>query len=93
MEQLANKLLEKEVIFKEDLIAIFGERPWDQTEEIVAETIAADTVDAKIEVPEVPRMTPSEETSEDAEKTIADATDSTPEEPMDDTADETSPGA
>lgn len=27
---LANKLLEKEVIFKEDLVAIFGERPWDQ---------------------------------------------------------------
>jgi len=26
---LANKLLEKEVIFKEDLIEIFGERPWD----------------------------------------------------------------
>jgi ATP-dependent metalloprotease FtsH len=26
---LAEKLLEKEVIFKEDLIAIFGERPWD----------------------------------------------------------------
>lgn len=27
---LADKLLEKEVIFKEDLIAIFGKRPWDQ---------------------------------------------------------------
>jgi cell division protease FtsH len=27
---LADQLLEKEVIFKEDLIAIFGERPWDQ---------------------------------------------------------------
>lgn len=27
---LAEKLLEKEVIFKEDLIAIFGERPWDK---------------------------------------------------------------
>ena len=26
---LADQLLEKEVIFKEDLIAIFGERPWD----------------------------------------------------------------
>ena len=30
LEALAGKLLEKEVIFKEDLIAIFGERPWDQ---------------------------------------------------------------
>jgi hypothetical protein len=29
LTSLAEKLLEKEVIFKEDLIAIFGERPWD----------------------------------------------------------------
>lgn len=27
---LAEKLLEKEVIFKEDLVSIFGERPWDR---------------------------------------------------------------
>ncbi|RYM32975.1 ATP-dependent zinc metalloprotease FtsH [Brumimicrobium glaciale] len=31
---LASKLLEKEVIFKEDLIAIFGERPWDKLSDI-----------------------------------------------------------
>lgn len=30
LTSLAEKLLEKEVIFKEDLVAIFGERPWDQ---------------------------------------------------------------
>lgn len=30
---LAEKLLEKEVIFKEDLIAIFGKRPWDKEED------------------------------------------------------------
>ncbi len=36
LEALANKLLEKEVIFKEDLVAIFGERPWDvKTEEVL----------------------------------------------------------
>lgn len=29
---LAEKLLQKEVIFKEDLVAIFGERPWDSLE-------------------------------------------------------------
>ena len=29
LTSLAHKLLEKEVIFKEDLIEIFGERPWD----------------------------------------------------------------
>jgi ATP-dependent metalloprotease FtsH len=33
LELLADKLLEKEVIFKEDLVAIFGERPWDLSEE------------------------------------------------------------
>lgn len=32
LEQLANKLLEKEVIFKEDLEAIFGKRPFDKEE-------------------------------------------------------------
>lgn len=30
---LADKLLSSEVIFKEDLVAIFGKRPWDKTEE------------------------------------------------------------
>ena len=30
VEQLANKLLEKEVIFKEDLELIFGERPYEE---------------------------------------------------------------
>ncbi|MDX2360942.1 MAG: ATP-dependent zinc metalloprotease FtsH [Crocinitomicaceae bacterium] len=34
--QLADKLLEKEVIFKEDLVAIFGERQWDTQEETIA---------------------------------------------------------
>lgn len=32
--RLAEKLLEKEVIFKEDLIEIFGKRPWDKEESI-----------------------------------------------------------
>ncbi len=51
---LANKLLEKEVIFKEDLIEIFGERLWDKnkvknpiaekkTENQVAEDVTAQT--------------------------------------------------
>ena len=30
LDQLANKLLEEEVIFKEDLVTIFGKRPWDK---------------------------------------------------------------
>ena len=32
LNELAEKLLQKEVIFKEDLVAIFGERPWDSLE-------------------------------------------------------------
>ena len=34
LDALANKLLEKEVIFKEDLVTIFGERPWDNLTEV-----------------------------------------------------------
>jgi cell division protease FtsH len=33
LEQLANKLIEKEVIFKEDLETIFGKRKWNKPEE------------------------------------------------------------
>jgi cell division protease FtsH len=33
LEQLATLLLEREVIFREDLEAIFGKRPWDKEEE------------------------------------------------------------
>lgn len=34
LKQLAEKLLESEVIFKEDLIAIFGQRPWDKDDTV-----------------------------------------------------------
>ncbi len=34
LEQLATLLLEREVIFREDLEAIFGRRPWDKEEEV-----------------------------------------------------------
>jgi ATP-dependent metalloprotease FtsH len=37
LEALAEKLLKSEVIFKEDLIAIFGKRPWDKEEEVKPE--------------------------------------------------------
>lgn len=39
LTQLANKLLEKEVIFKEDLELIFGKRQWEVSEEIIETTI------------------------------------------------------
>lgn len=39
LTQLADKLLEKEVIFKDDLIAIFGKRQWEKEEILPAEDI------------------------------------------------------
>jgi cell division protease FtsH len=35
LDQLADKLLEKEVIFKEDLESIFGKRPWEKEEQVI----------------------------------------------------------
>ncbi len=37
LEKLAMQLLEKEVIFREDLIAIFGKRPFEQEEHVIEE--------------------------------------------------------
>ena len=60
LQRLAEKLLEKEVIFKEDLIEIFGKRPWDK-EETVDATIT--THEQEISEEEVASST-SEETTE-----------------------------
>lgn len=38
LDKLANKLLEKEVLTKDDLIALFGKRPWDKDEEATDNT-------------------------------------------------------
>ncbi|HPT02249.1 MAG TPA: ATP-dependent zinc metalloprotease FtsH [Bacteroidales bacterium] len=35
LDQLANKLLQKEVIFREDLVVIFGERPFEPHEHVI----------------------------------------------------------
>ena len=51
---LAQKLLEKEVIFKEDLEEIFGKRPFDKVEEVVA---------PKIETPSPPADTTTTNTA------------------------------
>ena len=65
---LANKLLEKEVIFKEDLVEIFGERPFDKKElpkiddideDLNPDTLIAskeniETNEVKLETPKVP---------------------------------------
>ena len=52
LEKLALKLLEKEVIFKEDLEEIFGKRPWDKDEEIPVIKIT-DVPQPDIIIPEV----------------------------------------
>ena len=39
LTELAEKLLSSEVIFKEDLVAIFGKRIWDKSEELEAEVV------------------------------------------------------
>ena len=44
LSQLADKLLEKEVIFKEDLIEIFGKRPWDKEEPLLKTEPIEETV-------------------------------------------------
>ncbi len=86
LEALANRLLESEVIFKEDLVAIFGERPWDTQEETKSEEI----VDAnEVETSEVT----TEETKEVASNTeteTADEHDSKTSGEMDSTESETS---
>lgn len=50
LDALANKLLEKEVIFREDLEEVFGKRAWDPelTEKPVTNTIADKTPDEEI---------------------------------------------
>ena len=48
LAELANQLLEKEVIFKEDLERIFGKRPYDTEEEIVKPKVAETAVPAVV---------------------------------------------
>lgn len=62
LEALAEKLLKSEVIFKEDLIAIFGKRPWDKEEGVKPE------VKEKTEENE-PKNSESETTEEVVEQT------------------------
>lgn len=64
LKTLAEKLLEKEVIFKEDLIAIFGERPWDQLTPSEKIKEAGKTAKDNAEDAEVVEETPKSEASE-----------------------------
>jgi len=51
LEKLANKLLEKEVIFKEDLEDIFGKRPWEKAETLAREVKATDLPTPDVVIP------------------------------------------
>lgn len=89
LTSLANKLLESEVIFKEDLIAIFGKRTWDKDE--VEENIAASVVEAMEEEISEEEAAASKSTEEiNNEKVDTDGTDAKASGEMDTTSDETS---
>jgi ATP-dependent metalloprotease FtsH len=75
--QLADRLLTSEVIFKEDLEAIFGKRPWDPIEEISTEIEAAASESNTNNMLETGEETQSEEVK--SEETPSE--ESTPEEP------------
>ena len=47
LTELANRLLEKEVIFKDDLVSILGERPYDKKEESPTKESHEETSDVK----------------------------------------------
>ncbi|MFT5724042.1 MAG: ATP-dependent metalloprotease FtsH [Bacteroidia bacterium] len=72
LDQLADKLLEKEVIFKEDLEAIFGKRQWEKPLEVMKKVEIVEDVEEETEEAET-------ETSE-ATTDTTDATTSTEEE-------------
>jgi cell division protease FtsH len=63
LEQVAARLLTSEVIFKEDLEAVFGTRPWDPEPEQTQPEVTAETV---AELSETAPENPSEENNESA---------------------------
>ena len=63
LEQVAGRLLTSEVIFKEDLEAVFGTRPWDPEPEQTQPEVTAETV---AELSETAPENPSEENNESA---------------------------
>ncbi len=70
LEQLAARLLSSEVIFKEDLEAIFGKRQWDPIIEEAVEEVQEEAVEAEVEqvdTEDASSEAPSEETTPPAE--------------------------
>ena len=102
--QLADKLLEKEVIFKEDLVAIFGKRPWDkepvEKEDQPAESaVEAMEAPSSVEAPEAvdPIVTDTAESASEApeseNKGTENGTDGKSSEKVEPPKDETGEGA
>ncbi len=56
LNQLAEKLLEKEVIFRDDLEAIFGKRPFEKDDDVVAKMSGELKAGLDIKVPDVPKV-------------------------------------
>ncbi|MCB0756038.1 MAG: ATP-dependent zinc metalloprotease FtsH [Flavobacteriales bacterium] len=67
LEKLANELLEKEVIFKENLEVIFGKRPWDKEEEGTKKPVNGSAKEVLDELSEE-ASTKAESVSEKSEK-------------------------
>jgi ATP-dependent metalloprotease FtsH len=65
---LAEALLEDEVIFKTNLVEIFGKRPWDKDEEIVVEDVKIEEV-VETDVEEEKEITTEDETNSEDKKT------------------------
>ena len=69
LDALANLLLDKEVIFKENVEEIFGKRPWDkeETEDTTAEVVATEETTEVVEPTEPTKAPAAEETPKEAE--------------------------
>ena len=69
LDALANLLLDKEVIFKENVEEIFGKRPWDkeEIEDTTAEVVATEEATAVVEPTEPTEAPATEETTKEAE--------------------------
>jgi cell division protease FtsH len=67
LDQLAQLLLDKEVIFKENVKEIFGPRPWDKEDEVVEEAVEVEITEAEAPAEEASAPAPTEEDTPAAE--------------------------
>ena len=86
LAQLADRLLTSEVIFKEDLEAIFGKRQWDPIEEEISEEVTLDEVATD-------EVTPDEIATEEAAALEEESTSETSSPEQEETPEEPTQGA